>query len=278
MISEGNDKISIRRQCELLDLNRSALYYRPVPVSADEQRLMNRIDELYTEHPFLGSRKIRTFLNLEGFDVGRDYVRTLMRKLGLYAIYPKRNLSKRNTEHKIYPYLLANVDIAAVNHVWSTDITYIRLASGFVYLTAIIDWYSRYVLAWALSNTLEADFCVTALKEAIAKHGAPDIFNTDQGTQFTSVDFTGELLKNGIQISMDGKGRALDNIFVERLWRSVKYEDIYIHDYRTIPEVRAGLKSYFDFYNTKRPHQSLDYKTPEHTYWEERKGEFALCA
>lgn len=278
MISYDNDRISVRRQCELLDLNRSALYYKPVPVSAEELRLMNRIDEIFTKWPFLGSRKIRTLLNEEGFGVGRDRVRTLMGKMGLYVIYPKRNLSKSCAEHRIYPYLLENVDITVANQVWSSDITYIRLASGFVYLTAIIDWYSRYVLAWALSNTLEADFCVAALKEAIAKYGAPDIFNTDQGSQFTSADFTDELLKGNIQISMDGKGRALDNIFVERLWRTVKYEDIYIHDYRTIPEVRAGLKSYFDFYNMKRPHQSLDYKTPELIYWEGRKGEFAICA
>lgn len=278
MISYDNDKISVRRQCELLDLNRSALYYKPVPVSAEEQQLMNCIDEIYTKWPFMGSRKIRTLLNQEGFDVGRDRVRTLMGKLGLYAIYPKRNLSKPYPEHVIYPYLLMGVDITAVNQVWSADITYIRLASGFVYLMAIIDWYSRYVLAWVLSNTLEADFCVTGLKEAIAKYGTPDIFNTDQGSQFTGADFTGELLKNSIQISMDGKGRALDNVFVERLWRSVKYEDIYIHDYRTIPEVRVGLKSYFEFYNTKRPHQSLGYRAPELVYWEGRKGEYALCA
>lgn len=278
MISYDDDRISVRRQCELLDLNRSALYYKPVPVSAEEQRLMNRIDEIYTKWPFMGSRKIRTLLNEEDFCVGRDHVRTLMGKMGLYAIYPKRNLSKPHPEHIIYPYLLTGVDITAVNQVWSADITYIRLASGFVYLMAIIEWYSRYVLAWALSNTLEADFCVTALKEALAKYGTPDVFNTDQGSQFTSEDFTGELLKNKIQISMDGKGRALDNIFVERLWRTVKYEDIYIHDYRTIPEVRAGLKGYFDFYNTKRPHQSLGYKMPELVYWEGRKGEYALCA
>lgn len=277
MISYDDDKISVRKQCELLDLSRSALYYKPVPVSVEELRLMNRIDELYTKHPFLGSRKIRTFLNLDGFDVGRDHVRTLMGKMGLYAIYPKRNLSKRNPEHKIYPYLLKDVEITAVNQVWSEDITYIRLAQGFVYLTAIIDWYSRYVLAWGLSNTLEADFCVTALKESIAGYGTPDIFNTDQGAQFTSVDFTGELLRNEIQISMDGKGRALDNVFVERLWRTVKYEDVYLHDYRTIPEVRAGLKDYFAFYNARRPHQSLGYKTPSLVYWDGRKGEYALC-
>lgn len=271
-------RISVRRQCELLDLSRSALYYRPVPVSAKELRLMNRIDEIYTKWPFMGSRKIQALLNQECLDVGRDHVRTLMGKMGLYAIYPKRNLSRQHPEHRIYPYLLKDAVITAANHVWSADITYVRLAQGFVYLTAIIDWYSRHVLAWGLSNTLEADFCVTALKEAIASYGAPSIFNTDQGAQFTSVDFTEELLKSGVQISMDGKGRALDNVFVERLWRSVKYEDIYLHDYRTIPEVKNGLKNYFEFYNTKRPHQSLGYQTPELIYWEGRKGEFALCA
>lgn len=278
MISYDDDKISIRRQCELLDLSRSALYYEPVPVSAEELQLMNRIDEIFTKWPFMGSRKIKTLLNEEGWDVGLGHVRTLMGEMGLYAIYPKRNLSRPHPEHRIYPYLLKGTVIAAVNQVWSADITYLRLAHGFVYLMAIIDWYSRYVLAWALSNTLEADFCVRALRDAIAGYGSPAIFNTDQGAQFTSVEFTGELIANEVQISMDGKGRALDNVFVERLWRTVKYEDIYIHDYRNIPEVKAGLVNYFDFYNTKRPHQGLGYRTPEQVYYGAIKEELAQCA
>ena len=261
LIDRNHKELSVRRQCDLLNLNRSTLYYKPVLVDELTLRLMNRIDEIYTDFPFYGSRKILVALKGEGWIVGRDKVRSLMRKMGLKAIYPKPNLSKRNQEHKIYPYLLRGLELTGPEHVWSTDITYIRLLKGFVYLVAIIDWYSRYVLSWRISNTLEADFCIDALEEALTK-GRPLIFNTDQGSQFTSNDFTNILLDNDIKISMDGKGRALDNVFVERLWRSVKYEKIYLNDYQTVREVKQGIKEYFLFYNTIRPHQSLDNRTP----------------
>lgn len=266
LIDANHTTLSIRRQCELLCLNRSTLYYEPVRVDERTLRLMNRIDEIFTAFPFYGSRRILVTLQEEGWDVGRDKVRSLMRKMGLEAIYPKTNLSKRNQEHKIYPYLLRGLEITGPGHVWSTDITYIRLLKGFVYLVAVIDWYSRYVLSWRISNSLDADFCIEALEEALTK-GRPLIFNTDQGSQFTSNEFTGILLDNGIKISMDGKGRALDNVFVERLWRSVKYEKIYLNDYQTVREVKEGMKDYFLFYNTKRPHQSLDYKTPYQVHY-----------
>lgn len=261
LIREGDSDLSLRRQCHLVDLNRSSLYYRPVSVSAEEQVLMNRLDEIFTESPFYGSRRLRVTLREEGFEVGRDHVRTLMNKMGLEAIYPKRSLSQRDESHKIYPYLLSEMQITRPLQVWSADITYIRLVKGFMYLVAIIDWFSRYVLSWRLSNSLEADFCIEALQEALS-FGRPDIFNTDQGGQFTSRDFTKILLDREVQISMDGCGRALDNVFVERLWRSVKYEDIYLKEYRAVPELKQGLGSYFQFYNHRRPHQSLEYRTP----------------
>lgn len=261
MMNPKDKHLSLRDQCRLLDLNRSSLYYKPVLVSVEEQNLMNRLDEIFTMYPFYGSRRLMVSLQSKGFDVGRDHVRTLMGKMGLEAIYPKMNLSKRNQEHKVYPYLLSDVEILAPFQVWSADITYIRMMKGFMYLVAIIDWFSRYVLSWRLSNTLETDFCVEALREALG-FGTPDIFNTDQGCQFTSADFTKILTKRDIRISMDGRGRALDNVFVERLWRSVKYEDIYLKEYGDVPDLRTGLKSYFKFYNNERPHQSLDYQTP----------------
>lgn len=265
MIDRSNDKISIRWQCGLLEINRSTLYYQPVPVSEYDLRLMNRVDEIFTMYPFYGSRRICEKLNFENWDIGRYKVRSIMRGLGLEAIYPHRNLSVRNQLHRIYPYLLRGVEIVRPNQVWSADITYVRLSHGFVYLIAVIDWYSRCVLSWKLSNTLDSDFCVDALKEALG-HGKPEIFNTDQGSQFTSEAFTGLLIGQGIHISMDSKGRALDNIFVERLWRTVKYENIYLNGYGTIPEVKSGLKSYFDFYNNERLHQSLRYRTPAEVY------------
>jgi putative transposase len=278
MVSRKDSKISVRRQSELLSLNRSTLYYRLVPVSEDDLRLMNRTDELFTKYPFFGSRRLMEYLNLEGYGVGRGKVRSVMQTLGLEAIYPKKkkNTSVRNQMHRIYPYLLRGVDIVGPDQVWSADITYIRLNHGFVYLVAIIDWYSRYVLSWRLSNTLDSDFCVEALKEAL-QYGAPDIFNTDQGSQFTSEAFTGLLLENGIQISMDGKGRAMDNIFVERLWRTVKYENIYLNSYGTIPKVQFGLGDYFEFYNNDRLHQALNYLTPAEVYTGISKKR-ALCA
>ena len=229
--------------------------------------MMRRIDELYTEHPFLGSRrmaeKIGRQLNCE---VNRKRMQRLMRIMGIQAIYPKPNLSKADADHKIYPYLLRNVAAKHPNHVWSCDITYVPLEGGFAYLVAVIDWYSRMVLSWRLSNTMTADFCIEAL-EAALNLGKPLIFNTDQGSQFTCNDFTKILIDSGIAVSMDGKGRALDNIFIERLWRSVKYEDIYIRGYQRMPEANAGLGRYFDFYNVERPHQSLDYMTPQEVHY-----------
>lgn len=228
--------------------------------------MMHRIDEIFTESPFYGSRKILAGLHREDFIVGRERVQSLMRKMGLIAIYPKPNLSKKHPENKIYPYLLANVNIVRPNQVWSTDITYIRLRPGFLYLVAIMDWYSRYVLSWRLSNSLDVSFCLEALEEAL-EEGCPDIFNTDQGPQFTSQDFTGLLLGKKIKISMDGRGRVFDNIFTERLWRSVKYEEVYIKDYQDYGDVRQGLGRYFPFYNNRRYHQALKYKTPYEVHY-----------
>lgn len=276
MISRDDKKISIRRQSGLLGLNRSTLYYKHVSVSEEYLRLMNRTDELFTKCPFFGSRRLMEHLNLEGYEVGRDKMISIMRELGLEAIYPKKNTSMRNQAHRVYPYLLKGVEIVRPDQVWSADITYVRLDRGFVYLVAVIDWYSRYVLAWRLSNTLDSDFCVEALEEALG-YGTPEIFNTDQGSQFTSEAFTGLLLENGIQISMDGKGRALDNVFVERLWRSVKYENIYLCGYGSIPEAKAGLETYFEFYNNDRLHQALKYRTPAEIYSAGQK-KLALCA
>lgn len=270
---------SIRWQCRVLGLNRSSWYYKPVPVSELDRTMMNLLDEQYTKTPFYGVRNMTTYLRDKGYAVGKDHVRTLLRKMGLVAVFPKPNLSKPHPENRIYPYLLRDMEVLRPNQVWCADITYIRLAHGFAYLVAILDWHSRYVLNWRLSNSLEADFCVEALQEAIEKYGAPDVFNTDQGTQFTSQEFIGVLTGNKISISMDGRGRCLDNIFVERLWRSVKYENVYLKGYQTIPEARAGLAEYFDFYNKERYHQSLDNKTPWIVYCqgsvESRRGRFS---
>lgn len=253
--------VSVRRQCELLSLNRSSFYYEPEPVSAEDQAVMNQIDEIYTKCPFYGARKISRELKRLGSFVGRKRTGRLMRLMGLEAVFPKRNTSKPHPGHPVYPYLLRGVTVNRTNQVWSMDITYIRLKQGFVYLAAVIDWKSRYVLSWKISNTLTTDFCVEALKEALT-YGTPEIFNTDQGCQFTSEEFVKVLKDRKIQISMDGRGRALDNIFVERLWRSVKYENAYLKGYETIPDAEAGLREYFDFYNLQRHHQSLAYKTP----------------
>jgi putative transposase len=256
---------SVRKQCEWLGLNRSSLYYEPPPVSAEDHMFMNLLDEQHTKTPFYGVKRMTKQLNRMGYNVGRDHVRTLLRTMGLCAIYPEPNTSKKAQAHKIYPYLLRHVAVTRPNQVWSVDITYIRLSKGFAYLVAIIDWYSRYVLSWKLSNSLETEFCIDALNEAF-QYGRPEIFNSDQGAQFTSDEFTGRLLKEGIAISMDGRGRALDNVFVERLWRSVKYEDIYIKGYETIPQTTEGLNIYFPFYNNECIHQSLDYQTPSEVY------------
>lgn len=260
-------KLSISRQCLLMGLSRHSFYYSP-SISSHNLCLMGLIDKLFTEDPTRGTRRLRAALwSQHKRRAGRNRIRKLMLTMGITPIYPKKLLSKPNKHHKKYPYLLRGVSIVRPNQVWSIDITYIRLKHGFVYLTAVIDWYSRYVLSWRLSTSLETGFCVEALKNALSKYGKPEIFNSDQGSQFTSDEFTGILESNGIKISMDGRGRALDNVFVERLWRTVKYDNIFIRDYRTVKECREGLKSYFKFYNRKREHSSLDYMYPEQVYF-----------
>ena len=258
-------ELSIRKQCCLLSINRSSLYYRPVGIDDYSLMLMHELDKQYTETPFYGVLKMTQHLRSQGHQVNEKRVRRLLRQMGLEAVYPKPNLSKANPGHKLYPYLLRDMQIERCNQVWSTDITYIRMKHGFVYLMAIIDWYSRYVLNWALSTRMEADFCIDALIETLAFPHC-EIFNTDQGSQFTTQRFTGLLLAKGILVSMDGRGRALDNIFVERLWRSVKYEKVYLNDFVTVKEVYLGLKDYFEFYNHRRFHQSLNYQTPAEVY------------
>jgi len=268
---DRHSKVTIVRQCELLDLCRSSLYYQPRPISPTDLLLMRRIDELHLEHPFLGARRMAQLLRREGHDVGRCHVGSLMRRMGIEAIYRKKRTSIAQKCHKRYPYLLTGVEITKPNQVWATDLTYLPMARGFAYLTAILDLYSRKVLSFRVSNTMCTDFCVDALDEALLRFGAPDIFNSDQGSQFTDEDFTKPLLNKGVRVSMDGKGRWIDNVFVERLWRSVKYEDIYLHAYETVSQVRRALSHYFDFYNTCRPHQSLDYRTPDEMYFEFEK-------
>ena len=255
------------RQCELLDLCRSSLYYQPQPVSPTDLRLMRRIDELHLAHPFLGARRLARMLLREGVEVGRRHVGTLMRLMGIEAIYRKKRTSLPGKGHKIYPYLLGTVAIERPNQVWAADITYLPMAQGFAYLVAILDLYSRKVLSFRVSNAMTTDFCVEALQEALTRYGAPEIFNTDQGAQFTAEDFTQPLAAKGVRVSMDGRGRWVDNVFVERLWRSVKYEDLYLHAYETVSEVKAALASYFSFYNSRRPHQSLEYRTPDEVYF-----------
>jgi len=247
LIDKEDKKVSLRQQCRLLGLVRSRLYYKPVGISDRDRVLMNLLDQQYTKTPFWGVRNMRRHLHILGYQVGRDHTRTLLRKLGLTAVFAKPNLSRPKPEYKIYPYLLKDVAITRPNQVWSADITYIRLDYGFAYLVAVLDWYSRLVLSWRLSNTLDALFCVEALEEAIASYGKSEIFNTDQGSQFTGREFTGVLTQHGITISMDGKGRTFDNIFVERFWRTVKYENVYLHGYQNIPEAKEGLKKYFEF-------------------------------
>ena len=257
--------ISLRRQCELLGVNRSGLYYQPLGESAENLKLMRLIDEEYTRHPFCGSRRLLYWLHDQGYAVGRHRVRRLMGVMGLEALYPKPKLSQPGEGHKIYPYLLNGVAVTRINQVWSTDITYIRMAEGFVYLVAVMDWFSRFVLSWALSLTLEIDFCLEALERALHR-GQPEIFNSDQGSQFTSDRFTGVLAKRGVAISMDGRGRCLDNIFIERLWRSLKYEEVYLREYARVPEASSGIRNWFRYYNHERHHQSLDYRTPAALY------------
>ena len=266
MIDATHD-LSISRQAELLAISHSNVYYLPRPTSEADLVLMRRIDELHMECPFAGSRMLRDMLRLEGFKICRQHVRTLMTKMGIHALYRGRNTSAPHPAHTIYPYLLKGLTIDRPNQCWATDITYIPMRRGFVYLVAIVDWATRKVLAHRVSISMSVDFCVEALEEAIAKYGRPEIFNTDQGSQFTSTEFTGVLKANQIRISMDGKGRWLDNVFVERLWRSVKYEHVYLHTYENVSEAKQQLASYFDLYNTRRPHSSLGGHTPDMTYF-----------
>jgi putative transposase len=266
MIDRAHD-LPISKQAEALNISRSSVYYLPRPVSCADLALMRRIDELHLEFPFAGSRMLRGLLAAEGSKVGRRHVKTLMQRMRIEALYRRPRTTKPEPGHKIYPYLLRGVEITRANQVWAMDITYIPMARGFVYLAVVLDWFSRRVLSWRVSITMEAAFCVETLEEALAKHGKPEIFNTDQGSQFTGAAFTGVLANNDIAISMDGKGAWRDNVFVERLWRSVKYEEVYLRAYDSVSEARASIRRYFDFYNRRRPHSSLDGTTPDHAYF-----------
>jgi putative transposase len=267
MIDRGH-KLPVVRQAQVLGLARSSVYYRPRPVSAADLAIMRRLDELHLNYPFAGSRMLRDFLRAEGFVIGRCRVVTLMRRLGIEALYRRPNTSKPAPGHLVFPYLLRGLKIEQPNQVWAMDITYIPMARGFVYLAAVVDWYSRRVLAWRLSITMTADFCVEAVEEALAKYGRPKIFNTDQGSQFTSADFISLMLVHRIEISMDGKGAWRDNVFVERLWRSVKYEEVYLKAYDSVADARVSLGHYFDFYNSRRPHSSHGGATPDRVYFD----------
>ena len=260
--------LPVARQAAALNLSRSGVYYLPKPVSAGDLAIMRRIDELHLDYPFAGSRMLRDILDADGIAIGRRHVATLMKRMGIEAIYRKPNTSKPEPGHKIYPYLLRNVAVTRPNQVWATDITYIPMARGFVYLAAIVDWYSRRVLSWRVSITMESDFCIEALEEAFERYGRPEIFNTDQGSQFTSAAFTGALIRNDVAISMDGRGAWRDNVFVERLWRTIKYEEVYLHAYQSVVEARASIGKYLGFYNTRRPHSSLDRQTPDQAYYD----------
>lgn len=259
--------LALKRQAELLQLSRGSLYYQPEPDSAEDLDLMRRIDELHLLWPFMGSRMLRDQLQQQGLAVNRKRVRRLMRLMGIEAIYRRQNTSKRHPQHAVFPYLLRGLRIDKPNQVWAADITYIPMARGFVYLFAVMDWHSRRVLAWRISNSLSADFCVEAVQEAIDRYGKPEVFNTDQGSQFTGSAFISLLTGHGIRISMDGKGCWRDNVFVERLWRSVKYEEVYLHAYQSVAEAKAGIGRYFAFYNSRRSHAALDRRTPDHIYF-----------
>jgi putative transposase len=262
LVDHGDQAVPVVAQCQLLKVARSTLYYRPAPVSTDDLAVMRRIDELYLASPFYGSRRMTAVLRREGWPVNRKRVQRLMRVMALEAIYQKPNTSRKHPDHKVYPYLLRGLAIDRPNQVWCADITYIPMAKGFVYLVAVMDWFSRRVLAWRVSITLEADFCVEALQDAMHRYGQSEIFNTDQGVQFTSASFLTGLETQGVRISMDGKGRFLDNIFIERLWRSLKYEEVFIKAYGSAREARLGIGEWLAFYNDERPHQALDYRTP----------------
>ena len=262
--------LPVVRQCQVLGVSRSTAYYQPTPVSAADLGLMRRIDELHLAHPFAGARMLRDLLRQDGHAIGRRHVATLMRRMGFEALYRKPHTSQRHPAHTVYPYLLRNAEITRPNQVWAADITYIPMQRGFVYLFTVLDWASRRVLAWRLSNTLTTDFCIEAVREAVAQYGSPKIFNTDQGCQFTSLEFTGLLQDHGIQISMDGKGCWRDNVFVERLWKTIKYEEVYLRTYETVSQARASINRYLGFYNSRRPHSSLDRNTLDQVYFNQR--------
>ena len=267
VVEARHPRLSIARQCDLLSISRSSFYYEEQGESLFNQKLMRLIDEQFLETPSWGARQMKRYLRRQGYCVNRKRIRRLMLKMGLEAIYQKPNTSKPHPEHRIYPYLLRGVDIVRPNQLWCADITYIPMRRGFLYLVAVMDWYSRKVLSWRLSNTLESDFCVAVLEEALAKHGSPEIFNTDQGSQFTSLNFTQTLNDAGVRISMDGKGRWMDNIMIERLWRTLKYECVYLNAFETGSEAREGIGRWVELYNKKRPHSSLDDRTPHEAYF-----------
>lgn len=266
LVDRADPVLSTVEQCRKLKVARSTLYYRPAPVRADDLAVMRRMDEVHLAWPFYGSRRMAAVLRRDGWSVNRKRAKRLMRVMGLEAIYQKPNTSRSHPGHKVYPYLLRGLAIERPNQVWCADITYIPMAKGFVYLVAVMDWFSRRVLAWRVSITMDTAFCVEALQEAMARHGQPEIFNTDQGVQFTSADFIDELATRGVRISMDGKGRYLDNIFIERLWRSLKYEEVYIKAYGSVAAARVGLGMWLAFYNDERPHQALGYRTPREVF------------
>lgn len=266
MIDPEHD-LPLKQQAEALGISRSTVYYEPRPVSSEDLWLMRRIDELHLNYPFAGSRMLRDLLRQQGLEVGRRHIRTLMRKMCIEAVYRRPNTSKPAPGHKIYPYLLRGLTVTRPNQAWAMDISYIPMARGFVYLAAMVDWFSRRVLAWRLSITMDTSFCIEALEEALSKNEKPDILNTDQGSQFTSEAFTGRLKENGITISMDGKGSWRDNVFVERIWKSIKYEEVYLHAYETVHEARTSIGRYLEFYNSVRPHSSLKAKTPDQVYF-----------
>ena len=267
MIDRSHD-LPIRRQAELVNISRGSAYYKARPVSDGDLELMRRVDELHLELPFAGARMLRDLLRGEGVAVGRKHMTTLMRRMAITALYRRPNTSKKTPGRTIYPYLLRTLSVTRANQVWAMDISYIPMARGFVYLAAVIDWYSRRVLAWRLSISMDTEFCIEAVEEAIARYGTPEIFNTDQGSQFTSSAFTGLLTDHGIRISMDGKGCWRDNVFIERLWRSIKYEEVYLHAYESVSQARTGIGRYIEFYNTRRPHSSLGARTPDVVYFQ----------